>query len=120
MLLLGEVALANNLARARLASRLLQVQQVRAINHLLQTASKGDDLRLLLIVLGNEAGKDMPDQKPTRRSGVDSPDDPNSGRPAWDQQRRRGGNSIYRESRGGNGSARRWDSPERSARRWDE
>ena len=118
--MLSEFALADGLqaVRARVASRLMQAQRVGAVSYLLQTLAAGNDANLhaLLVVLANEAGKDMPDQKPTRRS-ADSPDDPNSGQPAWDKQRR-GGDSRYSDR--GSGNARRWNQPERSARRRDE
>ena len=117
--MLSEFALANGLqtVRARVASRLMQAQRVGAVSYLLQALAAGNDANLhaLLVVLANEAGKDMPDQKPTRRS-TESPDDPNSGRPAWDNPRR-GGDSRYndRSSRGGN-DARNWDQTKKGAR----
>ena len=117
--MLSEFALANGLqaVRARVASRLMQAQRVGAVSYLLQTLRAGNDANLhaLLVVLATEESKDMPDRKPTRRS-TDSPDDPNSGRPAWDQPRR-GGGSRYSDSgsRGGN-DARHWDQTKKGAR----
>ena len=94
----------------------MQAQQVGAVSYLMQTLKAGNDANLyaLFAVLATETSKDMPDKKPTRRS-AESPDDPNSGRPAWDQPRR-GGDSRYNDSDRSRGSARHWDQTKKGAR----
>ena len=97
--------------RARAANRLVyawQVQQRAAVGHLLQAARRDTYSPVLLLVLADEASKDMPDQKPARRDTT-SPDDPDSGKPDWDKPRR-GGSSVFRER--SSGSARHWDNPD--------
>ena len=122
VLLLGEVALSNGLhaVRARVASRLLQVQQLGVLSHWaqIQATSKAAPLSLLLIVMATEADKNMPDQE-ARRSNSESPDDPLNGRPEWDKPRRGGGSSVYNESNNNSNRAAHWDQPKRSAAYWD-
>ncbi len=117
VLLWGEAVLAKGLSviRARVASRLLQVQRVAAVNHLLLAARKDDNLRMLLVVLASN--EDMPDGT-VRKNDSDSPDDPKGGRPAWAEERRRGSASSYIDERGSD-SAVHWDRAEKSAVHWD-
>ena len=84
VLLVGEVAVAN---RARTVSRLiplLGIQQMLLATRLPQLQRQ--DTRTQFFVTTRKTVK--PDDK-ARRNRADSPDDPNYGRPKWDEQKRR-------------------------------
>ena len=74
--------------RTQALRHLVQVQRVGALSQLLhaqQLGSRAGSQLLILMALSEASDEGMPDQRSTRDN---SPDDQNSGRPAWDKPRR--------------------------------
>ena len=108
----GMQAIKKTAALSRLG-QVLQIQRVSAISQLLQAqqlsseasiSSEASTKLLILAALSESATsnkEEMPDRKPSRTTSSDSPDNPNSGKPAWDQPRRQDSSSPDYRGDGG-------------------